>query len=103
MAGWRLRPRRFVNLAGVFWLFRLMWVNLLNLGNWLTMNFATIWDTPIGLEGHIKSMSSCGGCAFACKAECMVSAGPYKGDVSYCGHYVLMAHISAETELEDRN
>jgi len=80
-----------------------MWINLLNLGNWPTMKFATIWDTPPGLEHHIKSMSSCGGCAFACKAEVAVSDGPYKGDVSHCGHYVLMAHVGAETELEDRN
>ncbi len=29
----------------------------------------------------------------------MVSAGPYKGDVSHCGHYVLMAHITAEIEF----
>lgn len=60
-------------------------------------------DTPIGLERHIKSRSSYGGCAFDGKAECMVSAGPYKGDVSHCGHYVLMARITVETELEDQN
>lgn len=80
-----------------------MWINLLNLGNWPMMKFATTWDTPIGLEHHIKSMSSCAGCAFACKAEIMVDAGPYKGDVSHCGHYVLMAHLAAESKLEDRN
>jgi len=62
-----------------------MWINLLNLGNWPTLKFATIWDTPIGLEHHIKRNSSCAGCPFACKNEVMVDGGPYKGDVSHSG------------------
>lgn len=80
-----------------------MWINLLSAGNWPLMKFATIWDTPLGLEHHIMSMSSCAGCAFACKAEVLVSAGPYKGDVSHCGHYVLLADMAGQIKLEDRN
>jgi len=80
-----------------------MWISLLALGNFPLMKFATIWDKPQGLEHHIMSISSCTGCPFGCKAEVMIDGGPYKGEISHCGHYLLPAYVGGETAIEDRN